>query len=189
LGVIIFEFLSGTPPFYDELQYKIYEKILTGKIDWPRYFDSSSKDIIKRLLNTDPSKRLGSGNCGIVGSNTSSSSANVGGVFLTQTDSQTNENESKAHESNMEKQDEESVIDKRKILKHKASMGSEEVKRHKWFISIADWNDVYERRLKPPFKPELSHEGDTRNFEKYETPDLTKAPVANEKQQSIFYNF
>ena len=50
LGVIIFEFLSGCPPFYDENQYRVYEKILTTKIEWPRFFDSSAKDLIKKLL-------------------------------------------------------------------------------------------------------------------------------------------
>lgn len=66
LGVIIYEFLSGCPPFYDDNQYRVYEKILSAKIEWPRYFDSTAKDLIKKLLVTDPTKRLGSGNCGIV---------------------------------------------------------------------------------------------------------------------------
>jgi len=75
------------------------------------------------------------------------------------------------------------------IQKTKNITGSEEVKNHRWFSSILNWNDVYERRLKPPFKPEVSHDGDTRNFEKYETPDLSKAPIATEKQVEIFVNF
>jgi len=66
LGVLIYEFLSGCPPFYDENQYRVYEKILSAKIEWPRYFDSTAKDLIKKLLVTDPTKRLGSGNCGTV---------------------------------------------------------------------------------------------------------------------------
>ena len=66
LGVIIYEFLSGCPPFYDDNQYRVYEKILSAKIEWPRYFDSTAKDLIKKLLVTDPTKRLGSGNLGIV---------------------------------------------------------------------------------------------------------------------------
>lgn len=73
--------------------------------------------------------------------------------------------------------------------KQKIFNGTEEIKRHRWFISITDWNDVYERRLVPPFKPEIQFEGDTRNFEKYDTPDLSKTPHATEKQLETFINF
>ncbi len=37
LGVLVFEMLSGYPPFSDENIFGIYEKILGGKIDWPRW--------------------------------------------------------------------------------------------------------------------------------------------------------
>ena len=50
LGVLIFEMLAGYPPFYDENPFGIYQKILAGKIEFPRQFDSKAKDLIKRLL-------------------------------------------------------------------------------------------------------------------------------------------
>lgn len=72
---------------------------------------------------------------------------------------------------------------------HKLNQGFEEIKRHRWFISITNWNDVNEKRLKPPFRPELMHDGDTRNFEKYETPDFSKTDCVSDKQLEVFCNF
>lgn len=37
----------------------MYEKILAGKIKWPTYFDPNAKDLLKRLLTPDLSKRYG----------------------------------------------------------------------------------------------------------------------------------
>ena len=37
----------------------IYEKILAGKIEWPRHVDAVAKDLIKKLLVPDRTKRLG----------------------------------------------------------------------------------------------------------------------------------
>uniref|UniRef100_H3AHE2 non-specific serine/threonine protein kinase n=1 Tax=Latimeria chalumnae TaxID=7897 RepID=H3AHE2_LATCH len=39
LGVLIFEMLSGFPPFFDDNPFGIYQKILAGKIDFPRHLD------------------------------------------------------------------------------------------------------------------------------------------------------
>jgi len=38
LGVLIFEMLSGYPPFYDNEPIGIYKKIVTGIIEFPRFF-------------------------------------------------------------------------------------------------------------------------------------------------------
>lgn len=51
--------LVGYPPFYDENPFGIYEKILGGKIEWPRHIDPSAKDLVKKLLTNDRTKRLG----------------------------------------------------------------------------------------------------------------------------------
>ncbi|CAG8552700.1 2283_t:CDS:2 [Diversispora eburnea] len=59
LGVLIFEMLAGYPPFYDEDHMKLYEKILAGKIKYPSFFDVMAKDLLKRLLTSDLSKRYG----------------------------------------------------------------------------------------------------------------------------------
>ncbi|XP_042904976.1 cAMP-dependent protein kinase catalytic subunit 3 isoform X2 [Parasteatoda tepidariorum] len=59
LGILIYEMLSGFPPFFDTNPFAIYEKILAGKIDWPKHIDPIAKDLIKKLLVPDRAKRLG----------------------------------------------------------------------------------------------------------------------------------
>jgi len=59
LGILMFEMLAGYPPFYDENPFGIYQKVLAGRIDFPRHFDVKAKDLIKRLLTHDRAKRYG----------------------------------------------------------------------------------------------------------------------------------
>ncbi|CAO3594579.1 unnamed protein product [Absidia cylindrospora] len=59
LGILIFEMLAGYPPFFDDNSFGIYEKILAGKVQFPAHFDPLAKDLLKRLLVGDRSKRLG----------------------------------------------------------------------------------------------------------------------------------
>ncbi|KAL3900170.1 MAG: hypothetical protein SGCHY_001535 [Lobulomycetales sp.] len=59
LGILCFEMLHGYPPFYDDTPFGIYEKILAGKITFSQSVDPYAKDLIKRLLTGDRTKRLG----------------------------------------------------------------------------------------------------------------------------------
>jgi serine/threonine protein kinase len=59
LGILMYEMLAGYPPFYDEDPLGIYQKILEGQIKFPWHFDRHSKDLIKKLLTADLTKRLG----------------------------------------------------------------------------------------------------------------------------------
>jgi len=59
LGILLYEMLVGYPPFFDESPFRIYEKILEGKLHFPKWIDSRAKDLIKQLLTLDHTKRLG----------------------------------------------------------------------------------------------------------------------------------
>ena len=60
LGILIYEMLAGYPPFFDENHFGIYQKILAGKIEWPSVISKIARDLIRRLLVKDRTKRLGS---------------------------------------------------------------------------------------------------------------------------------
>jgi serine/threonine protein kinase len=59
LGILIFEMMAGYPPFYDDNHFGIYEHILAGKVQYPAYFENTAKDLVKKLLVIDRTKRLG----------------------------------------------------------------------------------------------------------------------------------
>lgn len=59
LGVLLFEMLSGSPPFVDDDPMGIYQKILAGKVSFPRFFDKQARKLIKNLLVADLTKRYG----------------------------------------------------------------------------------------------------------------------------------
>jgi len=59
LGILIYELLIGYPPFYDDNPFSVYEKILQGKVSYPGLMDAYSKDLVKKLLQADRTKRLG----------------------------------------------------------------------------------------------------------------------------------
>ena len=61
-GILLFEMLCGLPPFYVENLDKMYELIKTSSVKFPKRISLSddAKDIIKKLLEKDPKKRLGS---------------------------------------------------------------------------------------------------------------------------------
>ncbi|KAI9448137.1 hypothetical protein H4582DRAFT_1802206 [Lactarius indigo] len=62
LGVITYEFLYGAPPFHDETPERVFENILSRRIEWlEEYIDYSleARDLMERLLCVDPIRRLG----------------------------------------------------------------------------------------------------------------------------------
>jgi calcium-dependent protein kinase len=54
--------LSGTPPFYHEDNFELFEIIKKGKFDFDapawKMISNEAKDLIRRLLVTDPDKRI-----------------------------------------------------------------------------------------------------------------------------------
>ena len=61
LGWIIYQCLTGVPPFRGESEASVFEAILEGKVFFPEDFDKNAKDLIEQLLIKDPRERLGAG--------------------------------------------------------------------------------------------------------------------------------
>lgn len=59
LGSIIYEMLVGIPPFYTENRMELFNKIKFSNPLFPNYLSNSAKNLIRKLLNKDPNKRLG----------------------------------------------------------------------------------------------------------------------------------
>ncbi|KAL0768697.1 hypothetical protein CaCOL14_008005 [Colletotrichum acutatum] len=61
LGVLLYEMLTGLPPFYDENTNEMYRKILSEPLHFPGHdvVPPAAKDLLTRLLNRDPKERLG----------------------------------------------------------------------------------------------------------------------------------
>lgn len=61
LGAVLFEFLTGVPPFNRETERETYAAILSGKCNYSLLEGVSNEaiDLIKKLLVVDPANRLG----------------------------------------------------------------------------------------------------------------------------------
>jgi protein-serine/threonine kinase len=115
LGALMYEMLTGLPPFYTRDREKLFERIRRGELQYPQYIGPTVKSLLQGLLQRDPSRRLGGGN-----------------------------------------------------------MDSDEVKAHPFLLGI-DWNAVHQRRVQPPFQPNLSAQTDVKYFDK----EFVDLPVVN----------
>ncbi|KAL2887855.1 Serine/threonine-protein kinase gad8 [Ceratocystis lukuohia] len=61
LGVLLYEMLTGLPPFYDETTNEMYRKILSEPLHFPSsdVVPPAAKDLLIKLLNRNPDERLG----------------------------------------------------------------------------------------------------------------------------------
>ncbi|KAH9881141.1 hypothetical protein J1614_001636 [Plenodomus biglobosus] len=64
-GILVYEFLVGQPPFWDQNPMKIYEQfvpppqIVEGRLRFPSAMSPAARDLISGLCTVDTSKRLG----------------------------------------------------------------------------------------------------------------------------------
>lgn len=61
LGVLLYEMLVGVPPYFDRNKYKLFDNIKRGPLQVPCDIPHDALDLIVKLLNRDPKKRLGAG--------------------------------------------------------------------------------------------------------------------------------
>ncbi|CAG8115265.1 unnamed protein product [Penicillium salamii] len=59
LGILIYEFLIGQPPFWDQNPMRIYEQIVEGRLRFPPNMPPAAQNIVSLLCKTNPTERLG----------------------------------------------------------------------------------------------------------------------------------
>eukprot|EP01114_Cavostelium_apophysatum_P006266 TRINITY_DN1750_c0_g1_i2.p1 TRINITY_DN1750_c0_g1~~TRINITY_DN1750_c0_g1_i2.p1 ORF type:complete len:241 (-),score=51.64 TRINITY_DN1750_c0_g1_i2:25-747(-) len=67
-GVVLFELIAGYPPFQedDDSRKNIFERILNDKPQFPANFDPTARDLVEKLLVSDPQRRLGRDGAGAI---------------------------------------------------------------------------------------------------------------------------
>jgi len=58
LGVLLFEFLTGSPPFECENRVELYSAITNVDIEYPRTMERDARNLVSKLLVYEPSKRI-----------------------------------------------------------------------------------------------------------------------------------
>lgn len=132
LGTLLYEMLTGLPPFYNQNLHVMYEKIISGKLTFPSHLSPEARSLLTGLLERNPKLRLGT------------------------------------------------------------RSGLEEIKRHPFF-AVYDFDKLYRKEIRPPFKPETT-EGklDTTNIDdefKKETPKDTPVMASTLRSRVNFPNF
>lgn len=57
-GCILYQLLAGRPPFKAANEYQTFQKIVNLQYDFPHAFPEQARDLVQKLLVTDPARRL-----------------------------------------------------------------------------------------------------------------------------------
>lgn len=59
LGCILYQMISGLPPFRAATEYLIFQKISNLDLSFPEGFDKNAEDLVEKLLRVEPNLRIG----------------------------------------------------------------------------------------------------------------------------------
>lgn len=62
LGMLIYEMLTGLPPWYTRDRKKLYERLRYAPLEFPNYVGDEARDLLRGLLTRNPKRRLGASN-------------------------------------------------------------------------------------------------------------------------------
>jgi len=57
VGVVMFALASGVFPFRSPIEWELYRKIIKGTFDFPPHVSINTRQMIEKLLVSDPQKR------------------------------------------------------------------------------------------------------------------------------------
>ena len=57
-GIILYLMICGKLPFYHEENQIMYQQIISGVFELPHYLSENAKDLLKKILEIDPKKRI-----------------------------------------------------------------------------------------------------------------------------------
>ena len=57
VGTILYEMLTGYPPYYSDKISELFERIKYSALKFPLYVEEPAKDLLQKLLQRDPMER------------------------------------------------------------------------------------------------------------------------------------